>query len=396
MTVEHERARKNPVGRAAAADSSSPPAASGPATPRSPARGGARRRRRRVSWQAVARVAIVAGLLLFAAFLVTGLRERRESLPARSVQRADPEAVIESAGAEFVRSDGGRETFELDAGRWLTYSDGSIRLVEGVTVTVPEREGGDGFTMTGSEARVDDDRSDFTVSGNVRMTAADGLSAHTGHASYTEARNLVEMHDPAGPTRLTRAGLEAEGEHVVQDRDRWTITLEGSARVRLTGDADRAAVEIAASHAILADADGYMRFEGGTSIRTGEMTVASDSATAYFGEGETALESIELAGDVRIRSTAAADGGLRESRAEETVLRFEPATRQLRQVALTGQAAIELAGADGGEGSRIEAEAMEVELAPSRSEVVGLTAAGGMRLRLPVTPGEPRQEIRAG
>ena len=339
---------------------------------------------------------IAAGLILFAAFLVTGLRERRESMPAVSVERADPEAVIESSGAEFVRSDGGVESFQLDAGRWLTYSDGSIRLVGGVTVTVPERAGGQGFTMTGSEALVDDDRSDFTVSGNVRMTAGDGLSAQTGNASYAEARNLVTMHDPTAPTRLTREGLEAEGEHVVQDRNRWTITLDGAARVRLTGDADLAAVEIAVPHATLADADRYMRFEGGTSIRTGEMTIVSDTATARFGEDEAALESVELAGDVRIRADAATDGGLRESRADETVLQFEPETRRLRQVALTGQSAIELAGADGEEGSRIESETMEVELAPSRAEVVGLTAGGGLRLRLPATPGEPRQEIRAG
>ena len=340
-------------------------------------------------------MAIVAGLVLFASFLVTGLRERRDSMEARSVDRADPEAVIESAGIEFVRSDDQVVIFRLEAARQSTYSDGSVRFFGGVVLNVPERAGRDGFTMTASEAFVEDGQSDFTVSGDVRMGAADGLVAHTGDAGYSEARNLVTMRDPAGPTKLVRAGLEMAGNDVVQDRDRGIITLDGDARVRLTGDADRAAVEIAAPHATLADADRYMHFEGGTSIRTGEMTIVSDTATAYFGEEATALESIELGGDVRIRSTAAADGGLRESRAEETTLRFEPATRQLLQVTLTGQSAIELAGADGGEGSRIESETMEVELAPSRSEVVGLAAGGGVYLRLPLTPGEPRQEIRA-
>ena len=312
----------------------------------------------------------------------------------RGVDRADPEALIESAGIELVRSDGGAETLRLVAERQLTYSDGSIRYL-GVELTVPERADRDGFTMTGSEVFVDDDQSDFTVSGNVRMTAGDGLAAHTGNASYAEDLNLVTMHDPAGPTSLVRDGMEASGTDVTQDRERWIITIEGAARVRLTGDTDRAAVDVAAPRAILADADRYMYFEGGTRIGTGEMTMVSDTATAYFGAEQTALESIDLHGDVRIRSTTATDGGLRESRAEEITLRFDPATRQLQQVALTGQAAIELAGADGGDGSRIESAAMEVAMAPSRTEVVGLEAGGGVHVRLPVTPGDPRQEIRA-
>ena len=250
----------------------------------------------------------------------------------RGVERADPEALIESAGIELVRSDGGAETLRLVAERQLTYSDGSIRYL-GVELTVPERADRDGFTMTGSEVFVDDAQSDFTVSGNVRMTAGDGLAAHTANASYAEDRNLVTMHDPAGPTSLVRDGLEASGTHVTQDRERWIITIEGAARVRLTEDTDRAAVDVAASSAILADADRYMYFEGGTRIGTGEMTMVSDTATAYFGAEQTALESIDLHGDVRIRSTAATDGGLRESRAEEITLRFDPATRQLQQVA---------------------------------------------------------------
>ena len=316
-------------------------------------------------------------------------------MPARSVERADPEAVMESAGTEFVRSNGGVESFRIEAARQLTYADGSIRFAGGVTLEVPEGVDRDGFAMIGSEVFIDDDQSDFTVSGDVRMTAADGLVVQTGTASYAEHRNVVTMHDPAAATTLVRAGLEARAIHVVQDRDRGIITLEGEAEVRLTGDTGRATVDITAPHAILGNADRYMHFEGGTNIRTGEMSIVSQTATAHFGEEETALESIELHGDVRIRSTAAIDGGLRESRAEETTLQFEPATRQLRDVTLSGQSVIELAGPDGGDGSRIESATMEIMMAPSRTEVVGLSAAGGVYLRLPVTPGDPRQEIRA-
>lgn len=324
------------------------------------------------------------------------MRERNAALPPPGVDRGgDPDVVVESAGAAFVRSDGAVESFHLDAPRWLTYSDGSTRLTGGVTVTAPDRVDGDGFTMTAAEAWVDDGENDFTIRGAVRMEGADGLVAHTGTASYAEDRNLVTMHDPEGPTKLVRAGLEAEGTRIAQDRDRWIITIEGAARVRLTGGGDRAGVDVAAPRATLADADRYMRFEGGTRIDTGEMTVVSDTATVNLGAAPTALESIELAGDVRISAAAVSEGGLRESRADETILHFEPETRRLRQAVLTGESTMELAGADGGNGSRIESGTMEVDWAPGGAEIVGLAAGGGVHLRFPARPGAPRQEIGA-
>ena len=397
MTVDHRPPRKD----AARPGAPAAPGAAGNAAPRaataSPrARGGARGRRPPIRWQRAARLAIAAGLVLFAFFLVTGMRERRDSTEARGIDRADPEAVSESAGIEFVRSDGGVEIFRLEASRQATYSDGSIRFSGGVDLIVPARGGRDGFTMTASEALVEDGQSDFTVSGGVRMADDGGLSAQTGRARFSEARNLVTLHDPAGPTKLVRAGLEAVGNDIVQDRGRQIITLDGDAGVRLTGDADRAAVDIRAPHGTLADADRYMRFDGGTRIRTGDMTIVAAAATAYFGEGENALESMDLLGDVRIRSAAAGDGGLRESAADETALAFDPVTRGLQRVVLTGRSVIELVGVDGGEGSRIEGDTMDVLMAPGGTEVVGLHADGGVFLRLPVNPGEPRQEIRAG
>ena len=396
VIVDHQPDRSE----AAGPDAPAVPGSAGEARPAlatTPAGGSrrARRRRRPVRWQRAARLGIAAGLALFAAFLVTGLRERRDSTEARAVDRADPDAVSESAGIEFVRSDGEVVIFRLMAERQSTYANGSMRFSGGVAVTVPPRRGRDGFTMSASELSVEEGQGDFAVSGDVRMADADGLAARTGGARYSEARNVVTMNDPAGPTRLVRAGLEAFGDDVVQDRERGVITLDGGAGVRLTGDADRAAVDVAASHATLADTDRYMRFEGGTSIETGELTIVAETGTAYFGEGENALESMELRGGVRIRSTAASDGGLRESSADETGLEFDPATREPRRVVLAGQSVIELVGADGGDGSRIESDAMDVSMAPGGTEIVGLEAGGDVFLRLPVTSGEPRQEIRA-
>ena len=280
MIVDHQPVRSEAAGPdAPAVAGSAGEAGQAPATAPAGVSGGARRRRP-VRWQRAARLGIAAGLALFAAFLVTGMRERRDSTEARAVDRADPEAVSQSAGIEFVRSDGEVVIFRLTAPWQSTYADGSMRFFGGVAVTVPSRGDRDGFTMSASELSVEEGQGDFTVSGDVRMADADGSTAQTGEASYSEARNVVAMHDPAGPTKLVRAGLEAVGNEVVQDRERQIIILDGAAGVRLTGDPDRAAVDIDAPHVTLADADRYMRFDGGTRIRTGDMTIVAEVATA--------------------------------------------------------------------------------------------------------------------
>ena len=350
----------------------------------------------RPRWQGLARLAIVAGLVLFASLLFVAIRERGEPVAARGIDRADPEAVIESTGSELVQSAGSVENFILEATRQLTYPDGSIRFVGGVELTVSEQENRDGFTVTGAEASVNEAQSAFEVVGGVQLTSSDGLVAHTDTATYAHQQNQVAMHDASGPTTLSRSGLEASGGAVTYDRSRRLITLRDAAAVRLVSDDTRAAVDIASPRATLAEADGYMHFEGGTEVRTGTMVMESDDTMAHFGEERTALESLELRGGARIRSSEADVGGLREMRADETTLAFEETTRILEQATLAGGAAIELAGPDGQRGSRIDAARMDVTMVPGGRTVMTLEAGGDVHLRLADTPGEPQQEIRAG
>ena len=350
----------------------------------------------RPRWQAVARIGLAIGLVGFGTMVFLGVQERAEPVAARVMDRLDPDAVIESTGTELVQTAGGQENFALEATRQLTYADGSVRFVEGVTLRVTQRPDREGLVVTGTEGRVDDAQTDVTITGDVQLTVSDGLVVRTDTLAYATGQGLVTMHSDAGPTTLSRAGLEASGRYVVYDRDRAIVNLCETATVLLSGDEDRATVDIRSARATLAHADGYMRFDGSTEVLTGSMVLESESATAYFGEEETALERLELLGSARIDSTEPAARGLREMRAADMTLEFEETARVLERAILAGGSTIELVGSDGARGTRIDAATMDVTMAPDGGNVSKLVARDGVRLVLPVASNGSRQEIRAG
>ena len=351
-----------------------------------------RRNRWLPRWQVFTRAILVFGLATFAMVVFSAISERRAPVVSSRLQRGDPDAVMESRGSELVQSASGADNFLLEASRQLTYSDGSVRFIGGVKLTVPEQPERESFVVTGNEASVNETQSDFEVTGNVRFETVGGLSASTGSAHFTNEQNFIVMHDDAGPTTVTQAGLEASGREVMYDRERKLIRLQDDATVRLLPDADRASVEILSKRAVLAQVDRYMLFEDGAVINTGEMVLQADEATAYFGEEETALERLELRGRANVRSY---NGTLREMRADEATLLFEQTTRQPEGTTLVGHARIELAGHDAEQGSRIDASTMNIELTPSGRDVMALDAAGGVTLRLPKLGENPEQHIRA-
>ena len=353
------------------------------------------RRRWRPRWQGLARVAIIAGLTLFISILSVGIRERGEPVAARVVDRADRDAIFEVAGGEWRELSGGQENFTLSYGRQLGYKDGSSRFVEGIELTVSEQVDRDGFNLTGTEAEVNDAETDVTVIGDVQLTVSTGLVVHTDTATYGSEPGVVTMHDDAGPTTLTRSGLDASGRHVEYARDRGVVVLRESAWVRLNGDDDRVAVDIRSTRASLADADRYMHFEGGVEVLTGTMVLESDTTTAHFGEAEDALERLELRGSAGIRATDPGAGGLREMGSREMTLTFEETTRTLDQVMLAGASAITLNGSDGERGARITAAAIDVAMTPDGDDVEGLVARDGVWVGLPITPDGALQVITA-
>ena len=349
----------------------------------------------RPRWQGVARFGLAIGLIGFGAAVFLRVQQRVEPVAARVVDRLDPDAVIESTGVELVRTAGGEENFALTGNRQQTFEDGSMRFFEGMSLKVTEQFDRESFIVTGIEASMDDAQTEFTVSGDVQLTMSDGLVVRTGALAYARGQSLVTMEDGPGPTTFSRSGLEASGRNPAYDRDRAITNLREAATVRLTGDGDRAAVDIESARATLAHDDRYMRFEGGVQVTTGPLVLESENMTAHFGEEETALERLELRGRAAIHSIKPTAGGLRAMRAADMTLEFESTSRVLERALLAGEAAIELVGTDGSRGARISAATMDATLAPDGGDVTALEAWDAVRLQLPDTPDGARQEVLA-
>lgn len=341
------------------------------------------------------RIALAVGLVAFGTVVFVGVQERAEPAAARVIDRADPEAMIENTVCHHVQTVGPQENFTLDAAKCLTYEDRAVRFLDGVTMQVTAQTDRDSFVVTGTEASVNGEQTSVIFSGDVRLDVSDGLSVQTDTATYSTDTRLVTMHRDTGVTTLTRNGMHASGRVVVHDGDRAVVDLDDAARVILTGDQDRSAVEILSPHAILANADRYMRFDGGTEVLTGPMVLEAEHSTAHFGEEETALERLELSGSARIRATDPASGGLREMRADDMTLAFEETARVLEQVMLAGKARIELVGSSGERGAIIDATTMNVTMAPDGRDVTALEAADRVLLELPETADGARQDIGA-
>ena len=255
----------------------------------------------RPRWQGVARLGLALGLVGFAAVVFQAVQERVDPVAPPVIDRLDPDAVIESTRVELVRTAGGEENFVLTAPRQQTYENGSTRFFGGVSLTVTEQADRQSFIVTGTDLRMDGAETNFTISGDAQLTVSDGLVVRTGALVYTRGQSLMTMEDgTAGPTTISRSGLEASGRNPVYDRDRAMFNLPEAAMARLTGDADRAAVTIESARATLAHADRYWHFEGGTRVVTGSMVLESENATAHFGEAETRLERLDLRGNARI------------------------------------------------------------------------------------------------
>lgn len=363
-----------------------------PTVTRQRRRRNARRRAWVPRWQSVARLGIVGGLALFATILVGAIRERAEPAAALAVDRADPEAIIESTGAELVQTSGGIENYRLNSGHQLIFSDGSTRFEGGFQLEVAAQDDRDSFVITGEDASVDDSETRVAVRGAVEMRVSDGLGASTDEATYVTDAGKVEM---PGPTTLTREGLVATGRRVVFERDRGVVDLGEAASVQLTGQDAQATIDILSTTAQLDHDRGYMHFAGGTAIETGPHLLTADTTSAYFGEEDTALERLELTGTARMTSADPEPAGLREMRAGEMTLAFVPESRALDRAVLTGTSVVDLMGAEGGPGAQIGASTMDVTMDDAGADVRALVADGRVRLQLPNTGDGTAREIRA-
>jgi LPS export ABC transporter protein LptC len=342
------------------------------------------------NWQGRARWALGMFVLIFGVIVFFAIGRRQEvTVPAEALARLDPDAVVESTGAQVFRVSGSRQDFVVEMARQLTYADGRTRG-EIVKVTVDERAGRS-FVLRGREAEIAPDQTHVELRGDVQMDASDGLAVSTEHATYDRTGGIVRA---PGPLQFSRGRLSGSGVGATWDQNRQVLWLVDQARIVIAADGQgQGAVEIASGAAGLAQADQYARFERGVRVVRDGQTAEAASGVAYLKGEDNRLDLIELRGGSRIVGGAAA-GALERMEATDMNLAYAEDGQTLTHATLAGNAAVVMA-AGAGAGRSVAAEWLDIGFSPDGATVTSLAGRDRVELELPGAANAPTRQIRS-
>ncbi|MXZ72772.1 MAG: hypothetical protein F4Z04_14900 [Acidobacteria bacterium] len=336
-------------------------------------------------WQRPLRLALALSVVAFGVVVGLGVRDRRAPEATVALDGADPDAILQSRGARITLGDG----TVIKADQQFAYADGRSRLVA-VDVAVPENDERIGLRIRGGEATGSQDEGEWTLSGDVAIETDDGMTGLTDEASYADGDGIVRMLAPA---RFEQGWMTLTGGTSRYDRRRGLLHLDRQARVRLrTGNDDTAGeTRIEADRALVARADGYMRFEGNVLIDAGDRQMAANEAIVNFDPDASRLEGVELTGGARLEGSDRAPGGLRALSAEVITVTYVDGG--LDRAAVAGGGHVELHSDADRDGATIAAQTLDLRFAGG-SDSDGfdqLRARDGVTLNLPAIDGPARQ-----
>lgn len=340
-------------------------------------------------WQRPARIGLATFVVVFGIAVVIGIRDRTPPAVASGVVRADPEAVTQSRGARIVQQDASEENLRVSAERQLTYSDGSVRWIGNVDVFVPAREERLEFRLGGDEATMLKEAGSLHIVGDVRFESGDGLVGTTAEASYVDEEGIVVM--PA-PSEFWRTWMHASAGTARYDRRGDLLYLEPGAVVELSreGDDGEPQTRITSRAAVVAQREGYMRFEDEVVVDAGAQRMEAMEARTAFDADDARLETVELIGDAHVFGHDETPGQLRSMSAPEINVTYGAEAPE--QVELANGARVKLFGDATAAGATIDSRSMEVRLTVAGTGFDVIRARDDVVVELP--PGDGvRQRI---
>ena len=338
-------------------------------------------------WRRPVRFALVLFVVGLGLMVLFSLRDRADPIRSVVVERADPEAIIQTRGSRIIQTDSLGDNFRVVAARQLTYPDGGLKMIDGVEVTVDSREDREGFTLSGTEASVAADQTEVTLSGSVRFSSSNGLEATTDSALYSRADGIVRMPNPAS---FLRTGMEASASHAEYDRTGDLLRLFGGAAVIL--EMDPGVTIIVSQVAAIAQTDGFMTFEDAVKIDADAQQMTAAQAHVSLIEGSSRPDTLELHGGARILGTSVEPGELREMTAADIRLDYGEDSGAIEQATLDGVAGVELFGSASQRGTQIGGRAIDVAFT-EEGQVGTLWAQDEVVLEVPATGGQPAQRV---
>src|SRR5712691_3578203 len=344
-------------------------------------------------WQRRARLLIAVFAVAFAVVVVLAFKRRALPAASPSAGRTDPNAIVESTSGRIIRFNRTREDVTVEYDKQLAYRDGSVKLL-GVKVVSASRDGGRTFTATGKEGTVGQNESEMTLHGDVHLTASDGLSAQTEHATYTERDAFVRA---PGPVEFSRKRLHGTGLGMTYDKNQDVMVILDQAHITMAANAKgQGAADIVAPTATIARRDKYVRFERGfKAVRSGQL-IDADSGLARLSDDEERLQGVELRGNSKITGAAsAAAGALQELTGRDMDLTYAADGETLQHAVIVGNAVLKLAGQKGKPGREIDAGILDVTLGPDGTTPIALVGKDAVQLLFPAEDKTPARTIKA-
>ncbi len=360
------------------------------------------------TWQRWLRIALGVFVVVFAAGVYLAMRKPPQPGPRKPAAPIDDKAITQVNRGKAVVLKGGAVDYTIEYQSVAEYL-GDRMVFHGVTAHFPGREGRD-LRVTGEEASATQDKSNFTIHGNVHFGTSDGLSLLTSDASYAQAEGIVRV---PGRVDFSRGAMRGSGVGMTYDQKRDIITLLDQFEMTSQAAEGQPPTEVHAGTGTWARTDKYMRFERNAKIIRGGQTLEGDVATLKLTDDEQHVQLIELRGNSRITGTpttpaagttgaanAAAGATFRGMHARDITLTYGEGGETLQQAVLAGQGALEVSSTDPNAPTRITGEFIDLGLEPDGATVQSLAARGASpaslaELQLPPQAGAPPRVIRA-
>ncbi len=330
-----------------------------------------------MAWQQRARIGVALVGIAIAGLVYLRLGTREAPVRSATVNRVDPFAMSETAGANLQQLQGLRRDYRIEAARQLTYADGNTSFLD-LRVTVEDHEGRD-FIVTGGRAQVGVAGSELAMAEGVALQASDGFALNTDEAVFSEATGVVTA---PGPTVFSRAGLTGTGVGMTYDTNVDFLTIETDTEVSLT-DADGGRIDFTADSLFFDRAGQVLALTGGVGIRWGGDVLQADRVNVELDERGERATFIALRDD----ATASMPGGTVKSMEAQAIdFDYTADGLVLERLALGGGSVVELAGQDEATGGRVRGRNIEVVL-NADGGLGSLGAVDDVRLEVPVGEG---------
>jgi lipopolysaccharide transport protein LptA/LPS export ABC transporter protein LptC len=341
-------------------------------------------------WQRRLRLAVAVAAVALAVVVAFAFQRRVEVAP-EPLTRADPKAILEIIDAWSQRQNRDKEDVRIYYKQLRSYEDGSAKL-SGARITTT-RSGGRTFTITADLVDVGRNEEHYAAEGNVHVTTSDGFALETGRATYAESDAIVRA---PGPVTFSRGATTGSGVGFTYNKNTDVLRILDQVVINTVPKEPGAKpMKISSSSLELDRREHVVRFASALKAERGSQMIEADSGTARLTEDEGRLHALELRGRSSITTAPGGAGSLQRMSGRDIDLQYGADGETLEKAKIAGQGVIRVAGERGQASRQIDADAIDVAMAPDGSTPTALDAEGHVVLTLPADKSAPARTITA-